>query len=304
MWNRWHIYALFLFTGCIISLIPCPVQAGSDECYKEVTDSAAIGTNRVVNIHSIKGNLKITCWDRQEVWVKTRIAFKNEDSRIAREELEYARFNFLKTVSGINISNYFSLPRGIEAIQSIVTVDYQVYLPNNVTVVINNEYGSCAIDNLDAYVNLNNKYGDIILNEVKGRFRVFASLCDIQMKGFTGNFELYSSNSEIFLKDINGLVKVENKVGTIVLEPGEELDYLDVNSTHSKINLVISDPSRFNYELIAENAEVELDPAFRHFRWQIRSTEKMVYHSRGIYRGIDIITTHNSIKLSQDDKNY
>ena len=304
MWNRWHIYASFIITGCIISLIPRPVHADSNKCHREFADSAVIGKNRVININSIKGNLNITCWSRQEVWVKIRITFINGDSGIARKELEYARFNFLKTVFGINISNYFSLPPGIEKIQSIVKVDYQVCLPEKVAVVINNEYGSCAINNLDAFVNLNNKYGDIVLNEIKGQFRIFATLCDIQMKGFSGNFELYSANSDVFLKDFNGLVKVDNKVGTIFLEPGKDLEHLDVNSTHSKVDLVISDLARFNYELIAENATVELDPAFRHFQWQISSTEKMVYHPGGTYRGIDIITTYNSINLSQNDKNY
>jgi len=297
MWNRWNICAFFIITGCIIWLIPCPAQADSNQCYREFADSAVIGKNRVININSIKGNLKITCWEKQEVWVKTRITFINGDLEIARKELEYARFNFLKTVSGINISNFFSLPPGTEKIQSAVTVDYQVYLPEKVTVVINNEYGSCAIDNLDAFVNINNKYGNIILNEIKGQFRVFATLCDIQMKGFSGNFELYSSNSDIRLKDFNGIVKVDNKVGSIFLEPGEELDHLDVNSTHSKVDLVIRDLYRFNYELIAENATVELDPAFSHFQWQVNSIDQLVYRSKDIDRNIEIVTRYNSINL-------
>ncbi len=130
------------------------------------------------------------------------------------------------------VSNYFSLPAGTDKIQSVVTVDYQVFLPEKVNLVINNEFGSCIVDNLDAFVNLNNKYGDILLNRVKGQFRVFATLCDIQMNNFSGNFELYSSNSDIIMKNINGGVKVNNKVGTMILEPGEDLEFLTVNSTN------------------------------------------------------------------------
>lgn len=274
-----------------------PAQAFPEECYREYTDSAIIGHNRVVNINSKKGNLKIIGWDKQVVWVRTRISFMNKDPETARMELEYSRFNFLKTVSGINISNYFSLPAGTEKIHSAVSVDYQVYLPEKVILVVNNEYGSCSIYNLDAFANLNNKYGDIELSAVQGQFRVFAELCRIQMNNFSGSFELYSSNSDIILKNINGKVKVDNKVGTMVFEPGEGLDYLDVKSTHSEIDVMVRDISCFNYELTADNASIELGPVFRQFPWQINSKDKMVYRSEDIHRYIEIVTTYNSIKL-------
>ena len=239
MLNRMHIHAFILFTGCFLLFMPDQVQSSFAEIYKEYTDSAVIGKNRAVSITSKKANLVITHWDKPVVWVKTRITFKNEDAEIAGNELEYARFNFLKTVSGINISNYFSLPAGTEKIQSVVTVDYQVFLPEKVNLVINNEYGSCSINDLEAFVNLNNKYGDIVLNKVKGQFRVFATLCDIQMNNFSGNFEIFSSNSDIILKNINGQVKVNNKVGTMIIEPGEGLDFLSVNSTYSEIDIMM-----------------------------------------------------------------
>ncbi len=302
MLNRMHIHAFILLTGCVLLLMPDPVQSSSAEIYKEYTDSAIIGKNRIININSKKANLKITRWDKQMVWVKTRITFQNKDPEMAGKELEYSRFNFLKTVSGINMSNFFSLPPGTEIIQSIVTVDYQVFLPEKVNLVINNEYGSCSVDDLEAFVNLNNKYGDIRLNRVKGQFRVFATLCDIQMNNFSGNFEIFSSNSDIILKNINGQVKVNNKVGTIILEPGEGLDFLTVNSTYSEIDVMMKEINRFNYELTAENATVELDPGFRQFPFQVNSKEKVVYRSEDNYRLIEILTTNNAIKLHKNEK--
>jgi hypothetical protein len=231
------------------------------------------------------------------VWVKIKIAFKNQDPDIARKELEYSRFNFMKTVSGINISNYFSLPSETKKIQSIVNVDYQIYLPEKVTLVINNEYGSCSINNLNAFLNLNNKYGDIVLNTVKGHIRVFATLCDIQMNDFFGNFELFASNSNLTLKNINGSVTVNNKVGTMIFEPGEELDYLKVTSSYSEIDILIKDIYWFNYELTAKNSAIELGTNFQQFPFQLKLKEKVVYRSKDTNRMIEILTSYNSIKL-------
>lgn len=297
MWNRMHIHAFIFFTGCFLLLMPYSIQSTPAALYKEFTDSAFLGNNKVININSKKGNLTITHWDKPMVWVKVRITFQNQDPNIARKELEYARFNFLKTLSGINISNYFSLPPRIEKIQSIVIVDYQVFLPEKVTLVINNEYGSCSIEDLDAFVNLNNKYGDILLNAVKGHIRVFATLCDIQMNNFSGNFELFASNSNISLKNINGNVTVNNKVGTMIFEPGEALDCLTVNSTYSEIDVIIRDIYCFNYELTAKNATIELGPYFRQFPFQLKSKERVVYRTNDTNRMIEIFTSYNSIKL-------
>ena len=299
MWNRWYKYAFFLMTGFLILIIPRTIQAFPDELCKEYTDSAVIGKKRLININSKKANIKITRWDRQEVWVKARIIFKNSDPDVARKELEYVRYNFLKTVPGINISNYFSLPPGTEKIQSVVTVEYQIFLPEKVTIVVNNEYGSCYIEDMEAFVNLNNKYGNILLNGIKGQVRIFAALCDVRLNNFSGDFELYSSNSDISLKNINGHVKVENKVGTIILEPGDNLDHLEVNSTHSEIDLVIRDISIFNYELLAKNSTIELDPAFRHFQWQVNTKDHLVYLLENTNRLIEIFTIFNRIKLNQ-----
>lgn len=87
----------------------------------------------------------------------------------------------------------------------------------------------------------------------------------------------------------------------MVLEPGEDLDYLHVNATRCTIDVMIKDISLFNYELIAEHAKVEMGPDFRQFPWQVSSTEKMVYYSEDIYRQIEIVTTYNLIKLHENE---
>ncbi len=292
-----NIKVFILFSVYFLLSISLKIHSAPVELYKYYTDSALLGNNKVININSKKGNLKISHWDKQMVWVKVKITFESQDPEIASKELEYARFNFMKTVAAINISNYFSLPPGTEKIQSIVTVDYQVYLPEKVTLVIINEYGLCSLNNLDAFVNINNKYGNIELNSVKGQIRIFADLCDIQMNDFFGNFELFASNSNLNMKNFNGNFTINNKVGKMIFEPGEELDYLKVTTSYSEVDLLIKNIYRFNYELTAKNATIELGNNFRQFPFQLKSKEKMVYQSEDTNCIIEIFTSYNSIKL-------
>jgi len=283
--------------AAILQLVIFPSQALSQTAFKEFCDSVPLGKNMTVTITSKKSNLVIMRWDKSMVWVKVSMSFRNADPAIARRELGFARFNCIRTASGVNINNLFALPPDEIRINSIINIDYIIYIPDRVTLVVNNEYGSCRISDLNAFINLNNKYGDIYLERVRGQMRIYATLCDIRVNGLNGFAEFNASNSNFFLKNINGNITIANKVGTMHFEPGPELNYLKVTSSHSEINLKVNDISRFNYDLSAKNAVIDLGDNFRHFPFNQKSKERVIYHSGDITHAIEILTSYNSIKL-------
>ncbi len=297
MWIRRHIYALVILAGCMHFALPEVLSATPLVFYKEYTDSAYVDQRTVIHVSSQKANVKINRWDKPMVWMKVTITFDNLSQDIAQKELEYARYNFLKTASEVNFSNYFSLPPGIDKINSKVNVDYQVFVPENVNLIINNEYGTCSMYNITGYLNINNKYGDILLNKVRGRLNVFANLCDVHMNGFSGNLEIDASNSDITLGDINGSAIIKSKNGTVNFEQGEGLDNLKVTSSYSEINVLINDLHRFNYELTARHAKIELGDKFRRFPFRRKSKEKLVHRSEETDRMIEIAASYNTVKL-------
>jgi hypothetical protein len=286
-----------LLMAGIFQMVLFPSQAISQTAFKEFCDSVPLGKNMTVTITSKKSNLVIMRWDKSLVWVKVSMSFRNADPSIARKELEYARFNCISTASGVNINNFFTLPPDAIRINSIISIDYIIYIPDRVTLVVNNEYGSCRISNLNAFINLNNKYGDIYLERIRGQMRIYATLCDIRVNGLNGNAEFNASNSNFFLKNINGNITVANKVGTMHFEPGPDLNYLKVTSSHSEISLKVNDINRFNYDLSAKNAVIDLGDNFRRFPFNQKSKERVIYHSGENNHAIEILTSYNSIKL-------
>ena len=229
------------------------------------------------------------------IWAKTTFRFENDDEGIAEKELEFVRYHFLHSASEVNISNYFSLPEGTNKIASSVEVDYQVFIPDNVTLIIGNEYGSCTIGNLQCYLTINQKYGAISLDNFAGIGRIFGDLCDVRLDGIVGNLDLITSNSDIFLNNLKGKANLETKNGTLSIVLDSQIDNL--KSTYSKVDLSIPDIYQYNYSISARKANIELGDRFRNFPFQVSKLDKLLYKADDTVGNIDISLSYNSIKL-------
>src|SRR5512147_1265249 len=117
MWNRIVIFLLLIFLAVV------PQNVFSQTVVKEYIDSVPISRNMTITINSKKSNLEIIRWEKSMLWLKVKIVFTNNDQSLARQELQYTRFNMTQTAEGVNINNFFALPTGTERIQSIITIN-------------------------------------------------------------------------------------------------------------------------------------------------------------------------------------
>lgn len=297
MLSRTGTYIVLLFAVCSLFAAPESVLGNPSARSRIYKDSALVDQGTVIHISSQKGDLKIKRWDKSMIWVQVSITFENQDQKLAGKELKYARYNFLKSASEVNISNYFSLPSGINKIDSKVSVAYQIFIPDNVFLTIDNEYGSCTIQNTIGYLTINNKYGEIELENIQGNTRIFTKLCDISLNGFSGKLDLVSSNSDVELLNINGNATLETKNGTVSIEQGDFLDKLKLTSSYSKVDVFVHDVYRFNYSLSVRKAKFELGSKYQSFPFKGKNQEKLVYQAKGTDRIIDISANYNSVKL-------
>lgn len=290
MWNKIVIFLLLIF-------LVFPKNASSQTVVKEYIDSVPLARNMTITINSKKSNLEIIRWEKTMLWLKVKIAFTNNDLSLARRELQYSRFNLTQTSAGVNINNFFALPSGTDRIQSIISIDYKIYVPDKVTLIINNEYGSCKLSDLNAFISINNKYGEIHLDRITGKTRVYSTLCDIHVVNLSGVSEFDAANSNFYLKNINGTVSIKNKVGNVQFESGAALDNLTIRATQSMINIYLNDIRRFNYNLFSKNAKIDFSSRYRDFTFSEKTTDKVFIQSKEIMHWIDVSTSYNSIKL-------
>ncbi len=99
----------------------CFMKAANFTASREIKDSCTIHKGYILNISSKKANVIIHGWDKPMISIRIRISFENANIKTAEKELEYAKYNILKTAEGVNLNNYFSLPSNVNKISSTVT---------------------------------------------------------------------------------------------------------------------------------------------------------------------------------------
>ncbi len=223
---------------------------------REIKDSCVIHKGYIINISSKKANVIVHGWDKPLVSIKIRISFENADSKTAERELGYAKYNILKTAEGVNVNNYFSLPSNINKITSTVRVDYIIYMPNQLNIIINNDYGNCELHNLKAFINLNNKYGSIELSNIGGLVSIYSTLCSIRADNLRDEIKFVTLNSNYELTNMNGNISITNNVGKIRIQPGSHLRHLSIKAEHCEMELLIKDFDLYNYDLFTKNAKI------------------------------------------------
>jgi len=275
-----------------------PVKAANFTASREIKDSCTIHKGYIINISSKKANVIIHGWDKPMISIRIRISFENSSMKTAEKEIEYAKFNILKTAERVNLNNYFSLPSDVGKITSTVRVDYIINMPNHLNIIINNDYGICELRNLNAFINLNNKYGRIELSNIGGLVSIYSTLCSIRADNLRDEIKFVTLNSTYELTNMNGNISIANNVGKIRIQPGGKLRHLNIKAEHCEMELLIKDYDLFNYDLFTKNAKIILGTFSSRMSFQQKSENKLFYNSDPKKAMIQVSTSFNNIKLN------
>jgi hypothetical protein len=283
---------------CYLAVCIVPIRAANYTASREIKDSCTIHKGYIINISSKKANVIIHGWDKPMISIRIRISFENSSMKTAEKEIEYAKFNILKTAERVNLNNYFSLPSDVDKITSTVRVDYIINMPNHLNIIINNDYGICELRNLNAFINLNNKYGRIELSNIGGLVSIYSTLCSIRADNLRDEIKFVTLNSTYELTNMNGNISIANNVGKIRIQPGGKLRHLNIKAEHCEMELLIKDYDLFNYDLFTKNAKIILGTFSSRMSFQQKSENKLFYNSDPKKAMIQVSTSFNNIKLN------
>ena len=294
--SKEYIIRIFVPIICFLIIDVAFVKGNTIVLSKQQTFYANVNT--VLNFAGNKSDVSITTWSKDSIKVYIKLQFSHKNRSTAITESKYAIYNMSKQGNTIYINNNFSLPSGITNIKSVVSISYNIYVPDNITIIINNKYGSCSLSDFHGHVNLNNSYGNININNTKGYIRIFGNLCSINMDTMNGILECDTKNTDYILKNLNGKASIKNTTGKFEIRPGQELKHLVINTTHSEVHLIVSNFKMFNYDLRTKYGKVELTKNTSELI-PFNSDGKLYYENNGVNPFIKISTSFNNINLIQ-----
>lgn len=170
------------------------------------------------------GDVNITTWDKNEVYIKVsgnrkaeekiRFSFENRDGNVE----VYAKKSSISFFSWSNIDVRYEIKIPKQFYPNVKTSGGNIYLSD----LKGNAYfrtsgGNIDIDKIEGDINAETSGGNVTIGLIKGRTHVSTSGGEIKSKWFEGDIEAHTSGGNIQLSGQNGKVYAETSGGDVKL---------------------------------------------------------------------------------------
>lgn len=194
---------------------------------KEITRVFKIENDTELKVNNKYGRIKLVSWDKDSVKFNVQIKVRNKKEEKAKEILHDIQIDFLSSKIFLESSSSFSKENSlwddlkdktsqIFSGDNKIQIDYEIYLPSQIA------------------ININNKYGDIFIDDHKGKMTINLSNGDLKAHNLSGetNIDLefaYANIKHIALGDLKLGYRSEIRITTA--------ESLSIDSRSSRINI-------------------------------------------------------------------
>lgn len=164
-------------------------------------------SDKTLKIDATVGDIKVTSWDKNEVYVKIM------GNKKAEEKVE---FSFNSDDEDILISakretgfwGWFS---------GNIRIRFEIFVPSKYNLRLKTSGGDMSLSNIDGKIKLMTSGGDLRIIESVGPMEISTSGGDIVLNNCVGKFQLKTSGGDISAKNIKGNILASTSGGDINL---------------------------------------------------------------------------------------
>ena len=199
-------------------------------------------SGNTLNIDNQFGEVKITTWDKNEIKVDIHIETSSTHKELAdktferidvTDKQEGKEINFKTTMNKGNKEDHVSCNN----CSNTMSIDYDIHMPANNALNIENSFGSIVIPDYTGPVSLTNKYGSLTAGKLAKPEKVIVEFGKADIKSI-GNIDLTFKYSSVTIGSLTGNCKLKLEFcsySLINLDNG--LTSLTVNDSYSSVHL-------------------------------------------------------------------
>jgi|GEM_PF-3304071 len=228
----------------VISLGSVYAQIAVKVVTKTIEKSVAYAPSDLIQIDGENATVQVHTWNKNEIKVILKQISKSEDKAVAEKELEYQRYILDKFKSKkrgyehtIHLKNYFAIPKGVKALNSIQASTFEIWIPLKANLSINNSYGNVTLENKEGKTEINNKYGNITLGDHEGNLNIGSYLGDFVGKNITGHLTIDGNHHKVVVQNFSGELDIRSTLGDLMLHKISTLKTVKIDASKSDITL-------------------------------------------------------------------
>ena len=197
-----------------------------------------------LNIDNRFGHIKITTWDKNEIKVDIHLETSSTDKEFT--EKSFARMDVEESKDGNNINLKTVLNKGGEKntgcndCSNTIVVDYDIHIPANNALKIQNSFGDVTIPDYTGPVSLTVKYGELIAGKLSRPEKIAVDFGKADLKSL-GNIDLEFKYSKVMIGSLTVNCKLKfSFCGYSRVNLDNGLTSLTLNDSYSSVHLVPS----------------------------------------------------------------
>lgn len=236
--------------------------------------------NLPLKISNAYGKVELKNWDKKEIKVTVRVTAKNVSSKNAEEVLNRVEIDQIEDGNGLSFTTKIKRGDWKDLIfngTSSVSIDYEVFLPQNNTISVSNSYGKIILPNRTGAVTIQLAYGDLDAkslqhanNQIKASYSnllvekihkgtVSAAYSKVQVKQADDiKASLTYSSGALFENISTALNGAFTYSSGLKVQLGEKIQNVKISSTYSNINLITHPQSNFDFNITTTYGKIKL----------------------------------------------
>jgi len=200
-------------------------------------------SGNTLNIDNQFGEVKITTWDKNEIKVDIHIETSSTNKDLADKTFERIDVTDKQEGKNINFNTIMNKNGKDENISchncsNTMSIDYDIHMPANNALNIENSFGSIVIPDYNGPVSLTNKYGSLKAGKLSKPEKVWVEFGSADLKSI-GNIDLTFKYSSVTIGSLTGNSKLKFEFcGYSKINLDNGLTALTVNDSYSSVHLV------------------------------------------------------------------
>ena len=218
-----------LFAICVTSSVFAQELTKRGRYYvAEITKTFNVQEGGQLIISDVRGDVRITTWDKKEVFVKELKRMDVYTEKEAKTVLEKSKSNYRQRGNTIEIGGeYYS--------RDWIKSEFDVTVPKVFMIDIKTRGGDISVSRLNGEVKLKTSGGDIVLEEIDGEVDAHTSGGDIEVINSTQSVRIKTSGGDIELENIGGPLVAKTSGGDIVLRNSK--NRMDLHTSGGSIEI-------------------------------------------------------------------
>ena len=207
---------------------------------RDISKSYAASGN-TLNIENRFGNVKINTWEKNEIKVVIHIEASSTDKEFADKSFD--RIDVEESKEGSNIKLKTVTNKGGEKnvgcsnCSNSLIIDYDVHLPANVALKVQNSFGGITIPDYNGAVSLQSKYGSLVAGKLTKPEKLVVEFGKADLKNLS-NIDLEFKYSSINIGSLSGDCKLKMSFCSYSkINLDNKLTSLTVDDSYSSVHL-------------------------------------------------------------------